>query len=737
MEPKKHLHIENFIETESYHYPSRPIPSKLRNDHKSHSEILASQLTSALGKIPEPEEDTRIKIAGLDSGNIVKIETANPNDKKTKSAIKLPREFEIPENDIVFLNSKRDESKCESGTLFVPEKARKKILKKINDYGRPPVNDKSRGVDEIQNVSQILPANSSALFTDSSTSESPESKWWEIWVRNKENYADQIIHLANSVNFGNYKIYKERLNFPKSEIIFLYENAKNISKLIDLIPGAVSRIHPADITIDLILDSEKNSGYQQKLVQELKSRISPANQYNSVVCILDSGIADKHPLIEPYLKGAWAADSSWGSDDHADNGGHGTGLAGLVLYDDIMKLVNNSNKFSITHGIESVKLLPPPGFKKTEPKNYGLITKNAVHIAEVSSTDELRSFCIACSAIDYHSTEPSTWSGAIDQLASDSVNNQTQAIAEIIGQSRRLVLIATGNNQNMNKLKLQLLEDPAQSWNAITVGGYTSKNQINDPNYQPAVEPYERSPYSLGSQSLNNDLLPIKPEVTFEAGNLAVDGNGNYISHDSLNLLSTGKDIINDPFVSMWGTSAAVGVAGNFIGKLQSNLPELWPETHRALLVDSARWTEPVKKKLYAKDAKGKNISKSLREDIIREHGFGIPNFDRAIRSVNNDTTLISQAEIQPFCIKNRDCQYNEFHVYDLPLPKSLFELNSDLPITMKVTLSYFIEPNLTGNSMTRPDSYRSYGLKFILKNKLESRNQFLQRISPERAKKI
>ena len=163
--------------------------------------------------------------------------------------------------------------------------------------------------------------------------------------------------------------------------------------------------------------------------------------------------------------------------------------------------------------------------------------------------------------------------------------------------------------------------------------------------------------------------------------------------------------------------SISVGVAGNFIGRLQSELPELWPETLRALTIDSASWTESVMKKLYGKNSKGNPVSKTDRENIIREHGFGIPNLNRAIRSVNNDTTLISQTEIQPFRKKGYGCKYNEFHFYKLPWPKNLFLNKPEIPIKMKVTLSYFIEPDLT--ALSRPESYRSFGLKFALKKKI------------------
>lgn len=50
--------------------------------------------------------------------------------------------------------------------------------------------------------------------------------------------------------------------------------------------------------------------------------------------------------------------------------------------------------------------------------------------------------------------------------------------------------------------------------------------------------------------------------------------------------------------------------------------------------------------------------------------------------------------------------------------------------VTMKVTLSYFVEPNLTGRAATRPDTYRSFGLRFELKKRTETANQFRARLS-------
>jgi hypothetical protein len=58
-------------------------------------------------------------------------------------------------------------------------------------------------------------------------------------------------------------------------------------------------------------------------------------------------------------------------------------------------------------------------------------------------------------------------------------------------------------------LPCQLLEDPAQSWNALTVGGFTTKEQA-PAGMQPAVAANNRSPYSRGSNIQPKDLTPIK-----------------------------------------------------------------------------------------------------------------------------------------------------------------------------------------------------------------------------------
>jgi hypothetical protein len=209
------------------------------------------------------------------------------------------------------------------------------------------------------------------------------------------------------------------------------------------------------------------------------------------------------------------------------------------------------------------------------------------------------------------------------------------------------------------------LEDPAQAWNALTIGGYTAKDSLTPPTALSAVVgANDVSPYSRTSVELPIDLTPIKPEVLFEAGNMAVDDTHLCSWHPELSLLSTGPDLESEPLVPFWATSAATGVAGEFFGKLQAALPGLWPETYRALAVQSADWPQPIRKLLIGRGMSWKTGAKGLKQKIVRRVGFGVPDIDRAIMSAKNDVTLVAQQELQPFTLNDEGAGavYNEMH---------------------------------------------------------------------------
>lgn len=739
---RPHVQIDAFRETAAYEFPARNQKRKpLRDDYAAHAESLLQQLGEALGDLPIAAADQRVQVQGLKRGIIVEITTLALAEGSRSKAAKIPTALEFPTQDVVVLRSERNEDRTESAVLFVPDDARAFLRGRVAEYGGDPGNRRRPDLERFEVVETVRPAQATSLFVGDVDQADANIAWWELWVRQPSALAGRVADAARNANID---VHTDRLTFPDTTVLFLHATAAAVLAFANRVPGAISEIRKSTGTIDPFLDRGETGLGQHDWVSDLAQRVIAPVEGAPVVCALDTGIAAAHPLIAPGLLGNWAYDAAWGSDDHHPNGGHGTPLAGLVLYGDLEPLMNSAGAVALTHGAESMKLLPPNGFPATKPPSYGVVTQGAVSLVEIERPNAVRSFCIANSTTDFPPSRPSTWSGAIDQIASGSMPGESGNQIPAADKPKRLVVVATGNvsgGMAVDVLPSQPMEDPSQSWNALTIGGFTRKEEPSapPPALTAAVPANHRSPYSRGSQGLPGDLTPIKPEVLFEAGNMLSDATGFCGWASSVSLLAAGSDVEAEPLVPFWATSAAVGMAGNFVGRLQAEHTELWPETIRALTVDSARWPEPIRGRLIGSGAHwktGKNATKAKMQEILREVGYGVPDIERALFSAQNDTTLVAQAEIQPFTTgaEGRPV-FNEMHFYDLPWPKTVLEQLENEVVAMKVTLSYFIEPNLTGKAATRPDTYRSFGLRFDMKKRGETNARFRSRVSASQEK--
>jgi hypothetical protein len=736
---RSHIHINAFREEVAYQYPSRGQKRKpLRDDYAAHADHLLSQLAAALDAQPIGPADTRLAVRGLKLGTIVEVETMRPAEGSRKKAVKIPSNIEFSSQEVVVLRSERTDHRTESALLFVPDDARGFLNDRIASYGRDPGNQRRSDLDRFEVVEDVRAIGATALFTGDVDLAAAEVIWWEVWVRQPVMLADSISEVARHQGID---VHTDRLTFPDTTVIFLHAQAGDVANFSARIPGAILEIRRATGTIEPFLSGDGGLD-QQDWVDDLAGRVIAPLQDSAVVCTLDTGIAAAHPLIARGVRGTWAYDDQWGADDHHPDGGHGTPLSGLILYGDLEPLMNDMSPVALTHGVESMKLLPPAGQPRTKPDNYGFVTQAAVAKVEAERPNALRSFCLASSTAAFPSSRPSSWSGALDQIISGSMLGDFDENTPANERPKRLVIVATGNVTGGMAEYVALcspLEDPSQSWNALTVGGFTQKEQVQPPpsTKTPVVKANNRSPFSRGSQTLPQDLTPIKPEVLFEAGNMVRDDMGFCQWDTSVSLLSVSSNVVASPLTPFWATSAAAGMAGNFVGQLQSALPDLWPETHRALTVDSARWPEPIAKNFIGAGAHWKTGSKAKKQELLREFGYGVPNIQRAIKSARNDATMIAEAVIQPYAVgaDRHSGVFNEMHFYDLPWPKAALEMLENEIVTMKVTLSYFIEPNLTGKAATRPDTYRSYGLRFDMKKRGETDPRFRSRISANQEK--
>lgn len=127
--------------------------------------------------------------------------------------------------------------------------------------------------------------------------------------------------------------------------------------------------------------------------------------------------------------------------------------------------------------------------------------------------------------------------------------------------------------------------------------------------------------------------------------------------------------------------------------------------------------------------ARFESASKSDRYPLLRTYGMGVPSADRALNSATDALVLIAQDELLPF---TPDRKLNEMHIHDLPWPTIALEDLGETSVRLRVTLSYFVEPNPARRGWDSRYSYQSHGLRFELMRPTESRDQFRQRVNAQ-----
>lgn len=474
---------------------------------------------------------------------------------------------------------------------------------------------------------------------------------------------------------------------------------------------------------------------QADWVNELKRHTTPPHGAAPAVCVLDTGVTRGHPLLQDVIApaDATAVDPTWGAHDDGGgpgNMGHGTEMAGLAAYGDLLDVLNAWAPLALRHRVESVKILPPSG--ANAPDLYGAITAQAVARPEVTSPQRLRVFSLSVTAADERDRgQPTSWSAAIDALAAgrtfDPATHGLIYLDPAEAAARRLFVVSAGNVDrlevaHLDRSDLEAVHDPAQAWNVLTVGAFTDKAVIRDPQFQgwsALARPGDLSPWSTTSV-LFQEAWPIKPDVVFEGGNVGRNGASIDFPLADLCLLSTYYKPAVKPLVLSWATSAATALVARMAILVRADYPDFWPEAVRALVVHSARWTPAMQAHLRG------SSSKRARAKLARRYGFGVPDLDRARRSANDALTLVVQSSIHPFA----DGKMQEMHLHDLPWPKEVLEELGQTPVRLRVTLSYFVEPNPGRRGWKRRHRYASHGLRFDVKAPTESIPELRKRLN-------
>jgi hypothetical protein len=700
-----HLILNNSGNSESYSSPNSAFAGKKypsRPNRKSHAKKLLTELHQVNTAL-RAEMTTQPQ----KGGSYVEIIGLPGFDLKTES-------LENKRKGITLLNVRELPDKEKAATVFIPSKDLNYFVNKIEDYKEgpgpnkknAPNNDLARSIEKFQTVSFL------SFYTDDILllpSDSQTKIWWEIWIKKSEDNRTKYFSFLsqNKIKHGN-----SYLDFTDLTIVLIESSIEMLVQQIQIF-GFIAEIRIAkDVVVEFV---DMNNIDQRDWSDELL-RISQVPSADSpFVCLLDTGVNGAHSLLQPALAATDVHSVIVGQNGN-DTHGHGTTMAGLAVWGQLDRALLARGTVEMPIRLESVKV------RTNVPNNlplYGNLTQEAVARAAATNPNVNRVVCLPISFPPYaHRGSPSSWSAAIDDICFGKVTGD-----------KMLVVVAAGNIVNdptdyPNEALTSSIHDPGQSWNALTVGYFANKDQITDQafaGWTPLAPLGSLGPTSSTSLTWQRNKWPVKPDVVFEGGNFGFNpANNTSDTPPSLQMLTLHHRFPHEHFNLTMETSAATALLSRFAAIIFKTYPFLWPEMVRALIVHSASWTDEMLKLTNL-------TSKGGRESLLRTVGYGIPDLNKALKSATNDLNLLIHDEIFPFTEKGK---MNELRMHKLPWPKQALESLGTLDIQMRVTLSYFIEPDPSSRGWDYKYQYSSYGLRFEVQKSEEPIGDFRARVN-------
>lgn len=738
MPPTEHPHIflANQKNTASYTPVRRAVPAAPPappvHDQHAHSQALEAAYRAALQAVQAQYQEFGVNPADADGGVTVELELSPGSGIDVGILEDARGRFPIEVLNVKF----DDQGEPTSAILYIPPTRTDFISKQLTTYGDPEKNTKKgarhrKKYDKTEDVQPVVIAD---FWIDYSPlpDNQQQALTWEVWLR-----ADQFESFRQrAALLENVTVSEHFVGFPERQICAVHCSLRDLARL-ELYTKAITGfrfLRTGGGFFEALPPAE-----QQAWLDDLIPRLEVSENASASVCLLDTGIAHEHPLLQLAIaeNGVDSCNpADWGTHDHD---GHGTEMAGIAMLGDLTPVLESQDPVPVPHVIESVKTFPVDG--DNEDEHIAYITTEAVYRAEVNRPDLTRAYCVSWT-IEHEAQRdgasviggrPTPLSAKIDQLA---FGVEELGAWDIHDEKKRLFVISAGNirdpfdaGQYPAINDLSEIEEPAQAWNALTVSAYTSKMFTTDPTYngwEAVAGNGLLSPKSRTSVMWGDSYWPTKPDVVLEGGNCLHNGAGYMQPVPDTCLWTADKDQI---FCSTGDSSAANAEAARLAAHIATAYPGLWPETVRGLLVHAAEWTDGM--------LAGANLAamtKPQKISFLRRYGYGVPQPERLIASLSNRPTIVIQDELQPFTQSdgaNPYVKFGDMTFYQLPWPVE--QLQDILEqVRLRVTLSYFIEPNPSERPPTTKYSYASHELRFRINRPNEPQDEFLGRINEE-----
>lgn len=590
-ERKPHIFIEGHAQSEAFQSRnigrSSPPPQQ---DRKSQGRLLSSQYSRLLAESENRGARTGPAITA-EEGIYVEI-TSFPG---------YPLPLAKLDNRDFQLRAFKTVDDRETATVFIPESRRHAFKGKIDAYLNPEKDNKNgnpRNYSLINCISEIKLADLKAFWTDSPNrypEEKTQSIWWELWLKpSSEPFTTKEIATQLAERIGA-KIGNTSQSFFNSHIYLIQASINQLESAPELIAN-LEEVRKAKETPRVFINMSPTE--QQEWADDLADRIKIHEKVETAISILDTGVNYNHPILKKFTsdKNSECWLPGWPKYDdfspHTPYNDHGSRQAGLAALGDLQDLLTSSLPVDLNYIIESGRIIPPTGHN--DPELYGSLTTGTASKLEINNPDYKRVYSLAITSEEQEeiSGQPSSWSAEVDQFSSGIDDNQ-----------QRLFIISAGNNIAISpdediwdQITLAKIQDPAQSWNALTVGAYTEKTTNDEPTlngWSPLASTGDLSPSTRSSVLWGwAKQAPFKPDIVEEGGNRLLSPDKNEVTDDDVvSLLTTSGRTTGLIFERASDTSSACALTSRLAATLMAEYPEYWPETIRGLIVHSAEWT--------------------------------------------------------------------------------------------------------------------------------------------------
>lgn len=514
-----------------------------------------------------------------------------------------------------------------------------------------------------------------------------------------EFYQADILHMRDSADF-------DAGVLPDSFTVRLKILGKGLKDFVLNYPYIFEVVEPEDIALP------QNQGQQGAQVVPAVAPVAP-DADAPAVCVIDSGIQEAHILLQPGIDQVTShcflpGQATTAVADEVAPGGHGTRVAGAVLYGEDVPVagtpqlpfwIQNARVLDAKNAMP-VELFPPEALRKAVERFNDGPRQTRVFNHSINA----RSYC--------RTRYMSSWAAEIDQLCNErdvlivqsAGNLPLQGTPPFLGIADHLT--AGRDYPAYLAENAARIANPGQSLQALTVGSiaYDAAEQGAWRTF--ATQPSGPSAFSRTGPGIWN---VIKPEVVEYGGDAVRTNNappdiqvGSIIPAACPNLVRStlcGPGPAADRDTA--GTSYATPKVARIAAQVQRVLPAEPALLYRALVVQSAQWpawAEDLLARLRnpqpSMTLEERQVLLASASNAFRCLGFGIPDEARATTNTDHRTTLITSGDTE--------IHAGECHVYQVPIPAELRQQADEFDIRIDVTLSYVAQPRRTRRNLRR-----------------------------------